>query len=131
MQIPICLYCNNQAELVKGDLIYPHREDLYDLNFWMCKPCNAYVGCHKPNKRRKYTGIEPLGRLANAELREYKSKAHKAFDYLWKEGHMTRGEAYACLAQELGISEGDCHIGEMDIPMCKKVIEVCTGIKMY
>lgn len=74
----ICSYCNKPAELVTGKEIYPHRPDLYPKKFWRCRPCTAYVGCHKPNAGYG-DGTRPLGRLANAELRAAKSAAHAAF----------------------------------------------------
>lgn len=42
-----CPYCGKPAQLVGGDVIYPHREDLHEKKFWLCTPCNAYVGCHR------------------------------------------------------------------------------------
>jgi len=60
---PTCPYCQQQAELVGGAAIYPHRQDLADKRLWNCAPCGAYVGCHDGTET-------PLGRLANAELRE-------------------------------------------------------------
>lgn len=131
----ICPYCNNPAILVKGDKIYPHRKDLYTLNFWYCDNQHdpAYVGCHKISVKHKRTGIEPLGRLADSELRNWKSKAHTAFDPLWKEGkkkHFTsRTKAYHWLANTLNIEKHECHIGMFDIEMCQKVIQACKQLK--
>ena len=113
-----CPYCNRDAVKVTGEKLYPHRKDLYSLRFWMCEPCNAYVGCHKGTDT-------PLGRLANAELRAMKSKAHKAFDPLWKEGYMSRREAYTWLSEVLDISSDECHIGMFDVPRCEEVIDLC------
>ena len=114
----ICPYCNKEAELVTGDIIYPHRQDLYEKSFYLCEPCNAYVGCHNGTD-------EPLGRLANAELRQAKMWAHKFFDAIWKSGKMKRKQAYEWLADKLEIEIEDCHIGMFDIDMCKKVVEIC------
>lgn len=38
-----CPYCKSAAELVGGDVIYPHLPWLHDKKFWMCAPCDAYV----------------------------------------------------------------------------------------
>jgi len=54
---------------------------------YLCRSCDAYVGVHKGTDK-------PKGRLANAELREYKKKAHSAFDPLWRFGGMMRRQAY-------------------------------------
>lgn len=116
----ICDYCGRNAALVKGDKIYPHRPDLYNLQFWQCEPCSAFVGCHKNSDAK------PLGRLADAELRRAKSAAHAAFDPLWKSGNKTRNEAYQWLSRKLNLSKDKCHIGMFDTEMCRKVIEVCN-----
>lgn len=117
-----CDYCGQDAELVNGQRIYPNRPDLKDLKFWLCEPCNAYVGTHKPNRKHGFDGSDPLGRLANAELRLEKQKAHAAFDPLWKSGQMTRRDAYAWLSKATGIDVDRCHIGMMDVADCKAVI---------
>jgi len=62
-----CDYCQQQAKLVTGDIIYPHRPDLYSKKIWHCEPCRAWVGTHKGT-------VKPLGRLANAELRSHHAK---------------------------------------------------------
>lgn len=127
MSAPTCPYCKGPAALVGGGDIYPHRPDLFDLKFWSCAPCGAYVGCHKagawvPELRQTSDGTLPLGRLANAELRRAKSQAHAAFDPLWKSRAMGRREAYAWLAGELGIRVSDCHIGMLDVAGCRAVV---------
>lgn len=120
----ICDYCQQPAQLVTGETVYPHRPDLHYLRFWQCLPCDAWVGCHKGTKR-------PLGRLANAELRAAKMAAHAAFDELWRRttpaGSFDRNGAYAWLAEQLGIERADCHIGMFDVEQCKRVVEICTA----
>lgn len=114
-----CDYCGQVAKLVSGEKIYPHRKDLWRLDFYLCAPCDAYVGCHKGSYR-------PLGRLADAFLRVEKSKAHAAFDPLWKSRKMTRGAAYKWLAEQLSISKDECHIGMFSAVMCRRVVEICN-----
>jgi hypothetical protein len=106
--------------LVKGDWLHPHRPDLSRLNFYWCKDCDAYVGCHKGTEK-------PLGKLANKELRQWRMKAHNAFDPFWKHGNMDRSEAYLWLANELGIDVKKCHIGMFDIEQCKRTVKACKG----
>lgn len=115
----ICDYCNNEAQLVDGESIYPHRPDLYQLRFYSCVPCNAWVGCHKGTTK-------PLGRLANAELRQAKIAAHAAFDPLWRSSSQSREGAYKWLAKQLGIPRADCHIGMFNVETCRRVVEICT-----
>lgn len=121
----ICDYCNTATRLAKGNEIYPHRPDLASLNFYLCDSCGAYVGCHKNGD-----GKRPLGRVANAELRRAKSKAHAAFDPLWKSGRMTRGAAYTALAKSMGIYKEQCHIGMFNVEQCEYVVAWCEGFDL-
>lgn len=104
------------------------RTDAYGWA-WICTnypKCDAYVGCH-PKTRN------PLGRLANSELRIAKSAAHKLFDGLWKakirrdkvSKSRARGAGYKWLSEKLGVNPKECHIGMMDLDLCTKVVDVC------
>ena len=122
---PICPYCGRPAELVDGRKVYPHRKDLYRLKFWLCSIGHepAYVGCHKGGD-----GCRPLGRLADAELRAAKSRAHRAFDPLWRDGlFRSRAKAYLWLSHVLGIPASETHIGMMDVETCDRVEEISTN----
>lgn len=123
-----CPYCGNKAEYVQGRRIYSGRGDWDSKWFFACFPCGAWVGCHARNKKHNHNGDEPLGRLANAELRHMKKAAHSAFDKVWKakrKGHMIkRNDAYAWLAEKLEIPVDECHIGMFDVEMCDRVIRV-------
>lgn len=118
-----CSYCGEDAKLVGGAAIYPHRPDLFGLKFWQCEPCGAYVGCHKAGVGYG-NGTRPLGRLANAELRAAKSKAHAVIDPYWREGRLRRTEVYARLATLMGMPPGKTHIGEFDLFQCNKAIQL-------
>lgn len=129
---PICPYCDAAAELVTGSAIYQHRPDLGAQNFWHCAPCDAYVGCHKAGSYRfergvkiMHVGTEPLGRLADAELRRAKSAAHAVFDPMWKARGWNRKQAYAWLAENLRLPVENTHIGEFDAAMCARVVATC------
>ena len=116
---PQCPYCGKQSALVHGDVIYQHRPDLNEKWFYLCYPCDAYVGCHPGTTK-------PLGRLANADLRKAKRAAHAAFDQLWRDNKKKRKAAYTWLAEQLGIDVNDCHIGEFDVETCRRVVEACN-----
>ncbi len=113
-----CDYCQRNAVLVSGNVIYPYRPDLFHKWFYRCEPCGAYVGCHPGS-------AQALGRLANAELRAAKMAAHAAFDPLWRNGGMSRSSAYAWLSRELGVAPQNCHIGMFDVDACRAVVAVC------
>jgi len=113
----ICPYCGEDAKFVGGDHVYPHRPDLFEKRFWVCDPCDARVGCHPSG--------DPLGPLANSVLREARMQAHKAFDPFWKDGSMSRKEAYRWLAKTLGIPKHQAHIGQADAIMCSRIVSAC------
>lgn len=113
-----CDYCEGPARYVSGKLLYPESERLHASKFYHCDSCKAYVGVHKG------TNI-PLGRLANEDLRNWKTKAHTALDVLNQDGSMSRGGIYAKLAKELNIPVSEYHIANFDIKACKKFIKLC------
>ena len=111
-----CDYCGHEAVLVDDSEIYGRS---YGHKAWLCRNCNAYVGCHGRSEK-------PLGRLANAELRRWKMAAHASFDPLWKFGpfRRRRNAAYAWLAEQMGLPVEKTHIGMFDVAQCKRVIEI-------
>ena len=111
----ICDYCKNPAELVDSKEIYGRSYGMA----WLCRSCDAWVGCHKNSKKQH----APLGRLANAELRKWKIRAHAAFDPLWKSGEMKRAQAYKIMAEILNIPTNKAHIGMLDVGQCKKLVD--------
>lgn len=119
----ICPYCGEKPQLVDSSVIYNGRS--YGM-IYLCKPCNAYVGCHKNT-------TNPLGRLADKDLREWKKMAHKYFDNLWarsaNHNKITRPAArkngYAWLSKQLDIEYKYCHIGMFDVETCKEVVDLC------
>lgn len=118
-----CEYCGNPPELVSGKKIYPHRMDLEKLRFYYCYNGHepAWVGCH-------FGTVKALGRMANAELREWKTKAHKAFDPLWRDHKIlkSRTKAYRWMAKKMKIDEKRAHIGMFDVAQCKKLVKLCN-----
>lgn len=122
---PNCPYCGKAAELRKSADVYPCAAQDYGM-FWVCPgDCDAYVGCHSNSKSHK-----PLGRLANAELRGWKKRAHNVFDPLWLESHddyqgFSRQGAYDWLAAQMGRTK-TVHIGFCGVAECKQIVEICS-----
>lgn len=112
---PVCPYCGSTSTLQDSAVIYGRS---YGPS-WICPnypECDSYVGCHP------HTNI-PLGRMANKELRRAKNAAHAAFDPLWKRGHMSRGEAYRWISDQMGFQ---VHVGELDVDQCRQVVALCS-----
>lgn len=102
-----------------------HHDKVYGRSFsnwpWLfsCQTCAATVGLHP------FTNI-PLGTLATPAIRKARQRAKAAFAPLYEGGHMTRSDAYAWLAQRLGIADvGHCHIGWFGIEQCDRVVQAC------
>lgn len=130
MEVKLCRYCHQPAVLTRyGEAEYPYRNGDYGP-MWACTPCKAWVGCHRGTEK-------PLGGLANAELRQWKIKAHAAFDPLWQ-GKMRRDKCskkaartagYRWLAMKLKIDVKLCHIGYMNVDECRRVVEICEAVR--
>lgn len=73
---PLCDYCSARALLARlGDDAYPYRDDYGPV--WICTACAAWIGVHARSRRNV-----PLGRLADAALRDAKSQLHDALEPL-------------------------------------------------
>lgn len=95
-----CCECEKDinARLTNGKEIYPHRNDLYKLPFWVCDLCGNFVGCHHKTK----TPTKPLGVIPTKELKAKRQEIHKLLDPIWKMGKMRRGDCYARLTKVIG-----------------------------
>lgn len=127
----ICPYCLKVTKCVDSSEIYGKRAQ-YGWMYY-CKPCGAYVGCHKGSKKA-------LGRLADHPLREAKKEAHHYFDGLWKHKmnkgftkNEARTQAYDWLSCQMELKKEETHIGMFDVDQCKRVVEICRPyyLKIY
>lgn len=110
-KIVTCPFCNTRAAWVENKELYGRN---YGKSYMMylCKPCDAYVGCHQNSR-------QPLGSMADKELRELRKQCHALLDPLWKNKEMSRQVAYALLYQKTGTK----HIGWTDKEDCLKIIQ--------
>lgn len=120
----LCPYCDNKTELVDTSEVYGEN---YSKRAWMylCRKCGAYVGTHPKTTKA-------LGRLADANLRNWKKLAHHYFDALWKQKMKqglsktkARALAYQWLSNQLGMPPERTHIGMFDVVECKSTVQVC------
>jgi len=131
---PLCPYCGQPAMLIESGPRYRPEYGPY----WSCDPCDARVGVHRGT-------VRPLGRLANAELRAARIRAHAAFDPLWHRTHTAyperrnnrntlkrigRTRAYQWLAEHLGVAVSACHIGDFDVAQCARVVQLIEQTKI-
>src|SRR5882724_1641951 len=111
-----CPYCGAPA-------VWCENKAIYGRNFgksymcWLCKACDAYVGCHSNTQR-------PLGTMANKELRDWRIKAHAAIDPIWQREILTRKQVYQELKTHF---RREIHIGESDVIQCQAIITFGEG----
>lgn len=102
-----CRYCGGEIRIQDHMVVYGKTYGDWPY-VYRCPPCDARVGMHP------FTNI-PLGTLANEELRRARKDVKNRFQDIFKLGHMTRSEAYAALADEMGIDRENCHFGWFEI----------------
>lgn len=106
---PKCGECGAPMEL--------RQSKHYPAPFWGCTEFPKCRGTHGAHMNGK-----PLGIPANKETREWRRKAHLAFDPIWQnpEHGVNRREAYRMLAY---LSDRRrIHIAESNIEECKIII---------
>jgi hypothetical protein len=124
---PNCDYCGAPAMLARADDdAYPYREDHGPL--WICVDCQAWIGIFSRSTRNV-----PLGRLADARLRESKGRLHAALEPLAqakarRDGcsvFEARAKGIRWVAQEIGATlqeKGSIH--SFDADQCERAIAV-------
>lgn len=115
----ICPYCGNKAEWVSNEEVYGRRFGEKSHMMYICRPCDARVGCHQNSKK-------PFGTMANAQLRAWRMRVHREIDYLWKSGKMSRKTMYLKLNEMLG---HEVHVGWSDIDECERILEAAAKIR--
>lgn len=114
-----CPYCGAPAVLREGSYVYGERSKGELLYVCANYPkCDAYVGVHRGTKR-------PLGTLADANLRHKRIRAHKLFDLIWKNGLMTRKEAYRWMEYFMDIPKDTGHIANFSEYRCEILMDKC------
>ena len=119
---PLCDYCGEKALFARpSDDAYPYRDDHGPV--WICVSCQAWIGARKNH--------EPLGRLADAALREAKSRLHDSVEPLVA-GKVrrdsvsvfeARAKAIRWVASELKIDPAPSSIHAMTLEQCEAAIQ--------
>lgn len=121
---PVCDDCGNIAQLAQtGDSAYPYLEDHGPV--WICVPCQAWIGVRPRSRQRA-----PLGRLANAALRDAKKRLHDALEPLVaakmrRDGanpFEARGKAIKWLASELDFTLSTPSVHALTREQCEQAI---------
>ncbi|MEM5343993.1 zinc-finger-containing protein [Paraburkholderia azotifigens] len=121
---PLCDYCGAKAVLARaGDEIYPYRDDHGPV--WVCAPCQAWIGI--PARSTRHV---PLGRLADAALRDAKSRLHDTLEPLVagkvrRDGvnaFEARAKAIRWVATELGFDPLPNSIHMLSLDQCEQAL---------
>lgn len=121
---PLCDYCGAKAVLARaGDESYPFRDDHGPV--WICTPCQAWIGIHARSTRHV-----PLGRLADAALRDAKSRLHDALEPLVagkvrRDGvnaFEARAKAIRWVATELGFDPLPNSLHTLTLDQCEQAL---------
>lgn len=115
---PVCAECGAAMRLQSTNRFT--YADGSPKKFWSCTrwpACNGMHGAHQDGR--------PLGTPANKETKEWRIKAHDAFDRLWKvERRMARSVAYRWMQARMGLTDDEAHIGKFNITKCKWLIRL-------
>lgn len=117
-----CPYCGSEAVLRDSSFVYGN--DNFGGHLYVCARypmCNAYVGVHKHT-------LEPLGTLADGDLRHRRIEAHRVFDQLWRTGIMTRDGAYRWMQARFGLASKQAHISHFSEYMCGVLISEASKV---
>lgn len=85
-----CPACGSRAYLRPASVVYGDKAPDPDAKYYVCgryPACDRYVAAHRKT-------MLPMGTLADKALRKKRHDAHVALDSLWKNGVMSRKEAY-------------------------------------
>ncbi len=107
-----CPYDGGQILIVHSSRIYGEGSKDYGL----MKMCENYPRCDA------YCGYRAS--VANAELRELRQECHARFDSVWKQGYMTRSQAYMRLGRKMKLSPKQAHISLFGVEECKKLLSM-------
>ena len=113
-----CPVCGSKAYLRPASVVYGDKAPDPDAKYYVCgryPACDCYVAAHRKT-------LLPMGTLADKALRKKRHDAHVALDSLWKNGVMSRKEAYRLLQLSMGLPAEDAHIAKFSAARCDEVI---------
>lgn len=129
-----CPYCGSKVRFVSADelkaLIYKQRREkttpfiCNHKHYYVCSNfdnCQSYIGAYE-------TTYDPMGVIANKELRLLRIQTHLIFDEIWKKNILEKDEAYSLLSDSLYLSRGQTHISQFNKHNCEKTIEIAKKI---
>ncbi len=120
-----CPYCGAKATLHPASYVHGAGA-VRGRKLYVCDRypvCDSYVAAHQK------TGL-PMGKLANGDLRHKRIVAHRAFNWMWESGLMTRPQAYKWMQAKLGLSKEQAHIANFGDYYCDQLIGICNEARV-
>lgn len=117
-----CPYCGRRAILREAS--YVHGKHARDKFLYVCSgypECDSYVGVHNDT-------LLPKGSLANSELRHKRIETHRLFDAIWKNGILSRKDAYRWMQDTFCLSNAQAHIGLFSDYRCDCLMAECQKV---
>ena len=117
-----CPYCNSPAILRPASWVHGNSKQSKGKHLYVCRnwpSCDSYVAAHEFN-------LQPMGILANGNLRHKRILAHKALAKYQKITKMDRWATYLWLEGKLGYDAQSTHIGLFSEKTCDEVIALCN-----
>ena len=96
-----CPYCRAPVVRRRSRDLFGQSARDPDALYYVCAQyphCDAYVSAHRKS------GL-PMGTLADPALRRKRIQTHQVFDRIWKDGPLSKKQAYRWLQGALGLPE--------------------------
>lgn len=104
--------------LTNGRELYPLLPREHDRPYWVCRWCQAWVGCHEGS-------IKPMGYPADRPTRMARMMLHtRRLDPLWRDHGYTRNEIYFRLQQGMKLKPRQAHVGKFTREQCQQAWEI-------
>ena len=118
-----CPYCGSLATLRPASVIHGLSDISAGTYLYVCRrwpTCDAYVTVDRCTK-------QPLGTLANGDLRHKRILAHHALHSVQTQLGMSRDQSYRWLQTQMGLPGDQVHIAKCGDYRCEQIIHICEN----
>lgn len=115
-----CPYCGSLATLRPASAIHGLSDISAGTYLYVCRrwpACDAYVTADRRTK-------QPLGTLANGDLRHKRILAHHALHSVQAQLGMSRDQSYRWLQTQMGLPGDQVHIAKCGDYRCEQIIRI-------
>jgi hypothetical protein len=118
-----CDCCGGPAVLVQNRVLYGSNQGKWPV-VWYCLSCEASTGCHP-------FSVFPMGIMADRQTKAARRQMHELLDPIWESGLMSRSEAYALLAERMGVPPWEeVHVAWMSLQQCAVAAECIRELSL-